>query len=68
MQAIVLAIVGIAITAGVYGVVALTVKADDFGLRLALAPHKLRYVRHNWLTAISLVLPALRIFRIFRII
>ena len=34
-QAIVLAIVGIGITAAVYGVVALIVKADDFGLALA---------------------------------
>ncbi|MGZ2484384.1 putative DNA repair protein MutK [Rhizobium pisi] len=34
-QALVLAIVGIAITAGVYGVVALIVKADDVGLWLA---------------------------------
>ena len=34
MQALVLALVGIAITAGVYGVVALIVKADDFGLWL----------------------------------
>ena len=34
-QAIVLAVVGIGITAAVYGVVALIVKADDFGLALA---------------------------------
>ncbi|WP_138469779.1 DUF808 domain-containing protein [Poseidonocella sp. HB161398] len=34
-QAIVLAAVGIAITAGVYGAVALIVKADDIGLHLA---------------------------------
>ena len=34
-QAIVLALVGIAITAGVYGVVALIVKLDDIGLHLA---------------------------------
>ncbi len=34
-QAIVLALVGIGITIGVYGVVALIVKADDFGLVLA---------------------------------
>jgi len=34
-QALVLASVGIAITAAVYGVVALIVKADDFGLMLA---------------------------------
>lgn len=34
-QAIVLAVVALAITGGVYGVVALIVKADDFGLYLA---------------------------------
>jgi len=34
-QAIILAVVGIGITAGVYGVVALIVKADDVGLALA---------------------------------
>jgi predicted DNA repair protein MutK len=34
-QGIVLALVGIAITIGVYGVVALIVKMDDFGLHLA---------------------------------
>lgn len=38
-QAIILAVVGVGITAGVYGVVALIVKADDVGLALArLAP------------------------------
>ena len=35
MQAVVLALVGIGITVAVYGVVALIVKADDFGLALA---------------------------------
>lgn len=35
IQAAVLAVVGIGITIGVYGVVALIVKADDFGLMLA---------------------------------
>jgi predicted DNA repair protein MutK len=34
-QGVVLAVVGIAITAGVYGVVALIVKMDDVGLRMA---------------------------------
>lgn len=34
-QAIILAVVGVGITAAVYGVVALIVKADDFGLALA---------------------------------
>jgi voltage-gated potassium channel len=38
----------------------------DFGLRFWLAPRKLRYLRHNVLTALSLVLPALRVFRVFR--
>lgn len=37
MQAIVLAVVAVGITLLVYGVVALLVKADDFGLRLAQA-------------------------------
>lgn len=39
----------------------------DFALRLLLAPRKLRYLRRNWLTAIALFLPALRIFRFARI-
>lgn len=38
----------------------------DFALRLALAPAKLRFLRRNWLTAISLVLPGLRFFRALR--
>jgi uncharacterized protein len=37
-QAITLAVVAVAITAGVYGVVALIVKADDVGLHLAQRP------------------------------
>lgn len=38
----------------------------DFALRLALAPSKLAYLRHNWLTVVSLLVPALRVFRAFR--
>ncbi len=38
----------------------------DFGVRLTLAPQRLRFLREHWLTAVSLTLPALRIFRIFR--
>lgn len=38
----------------------------DFLLRFVLAPRKLAYVRRNWLTAIALVLPALRVFRFVR--
>jgi len=39
----------------------------DFLLKLILAPKKFTYLKKNWLTAISLIIPALRIFRIFRI-
>jgi len=40
----------------------------DFLIKFFLAPHKLAFIKKNWLTAISLVIPALRIFRIFRVI
>ncbi|MEX0654309.1 MAG: ion transporter [Phycisphaeraceae bacterium] len=36
----------------------------DFLLRFALAPHKLRYLRRQWLTALSLAVPALRLLRV----
>ncbi|MEO0365200.1 MAG: DUF808 domain-containing protein [Pseudomonadota bacterium] len=39
-QALVLAVVGIGITIGVYGVVALIVKADDAGVAMAASPRK----------------------------
>jgi len=38
----------------------------DFAVKFALAPQKVAFLRRHWLTAISLLLPALRIFRIFR--
>lgn len=38
----------------------------DFGLSITLAPDKSDYLRRNWLTALSLLLPALRILRAFR--
>ena len=40
----------------------------NFVLEFILAPHKTVYLRKNWLTVISLLVPALRIFRIFRVI
>src|SRR5687768_10153572 len=40
----------------------------DFALKFTLAPHKLPYLRSNWLTAIALILPALRVFRIMRVV
>jgi voltage-gated potassium channel len=38
----------------------------DFAVKFALAPQKGAFLKGHWLTAISLLLPALRIFRIFR--
>lgn len=40
----------------------------DFMIKLLLAPAKGAFFRKNWLTAISLVIPALRLFRILRVI
>ncbi|MBI5667821.1 MAG: ion transporter [Chloroflexi bacterium] len=40
--------------------------ALDFVIEFIIAPDKRRYLRRNWLTAVSLVLPAFRIVRIFR--
>jgi len=40
----------------------------DFIFKFSLAPRKLAYLKSNWLTAIALLLPALRIFRIARFI
>jgi voltage-gated potassium channel len=40
----------------------------DFGIKFFLATSKLRFLKHNWLTAISLIIPALRVFRIFRFV
>ena len=38
----------------------------DFILELIIAPEKWHYLRRNWLTAVSLLLPALRVLRLFR--
>ncbi len=40
----------------------------DFVLRLVIAPHKLTYLKSNWLTAIALIVPAFRILRIVRVV
>ncbi len=39
----------------------------EFALRLLLAPNRLEYVKRNWLAALSLALPALRVVRIARV-
>jgi voltage-gated potassium channel len=35
----------------------------DFGVRFILAPRKLAYLKRNWLTGLSLIVPALRVLR-----
>lgn len=40
----------------------------EFSLKLLLAPRKAFYPRTNWLTAISLLLPALRTLRIVQVV
>lgn len=40
----------------------------DFVLEFTIAPRKVDYLKRSWLTAISLVLPALRVLRIVRVV
>lgn len=40
----------------------------DFSLRIILAPKKVRFLKHHWLVALSLALPALSILRLTRIL
>lgn len=40
----------------------------DFALRFTLAPKKLQYLKGNWLAVISLLVPALRVFRLARFV
>ncbi len=41
--------------------------ALDFAIKFVLAPNKIAYLKSNWLNAISLLVPALRIFRFARV-
>lgn len=52
----------------VFGTVIWVIFILDFTLKFALAPRKIPYLRNNWLTAIALMLPALRIFRFTRVL
>lgn len=51
------------ITLGIWGIFIV-----DFMIKFILAPKKLPFLKQNWLTAISLFIPALRVFRIFRFV
>ena len=52
----------------VIGTVIWVVFIVDFAVKFILAPRKLAYFKSNLLTAIALVLPALRVFRIARVL
>lgn len=39
----------------------------DFAVKFILAPVKTDYLKRNWLTAIALLIPALRVFRVVRV-
>jgi voltage-gated potassium channel len=47
-----------------FGTVIWIIFIFDFVLTFAIAPRKLAYLKNNWLSAIALLIPALRIFRI----
>ena len=51
---------------GVAGWLIWLIFAVDFVVRFALAASKSEYLKRNWLTALALVLPAVRIFRLAR--
>lgn len=40
----------------------------DFAVQFVLAPRKPEYLKRNWLVALSLIVPALRIFRIVHVV
>lgn len=40
----------------------------EFAIRFALAPEKGPFLKRNWLTAIALIIPALRLFRAFAVL
>lgn len=52
----------------VLGTVIWAIFIAEFALRLALAPRRLSFVARNWLTVLSLLLPALRLFRALRLL
>jgi voltage-gated potassium channel len=51
----------------IFGTIIWVIFILDFSLKFVLAPDKTDYLKSNWLTALSLLVPALRVFRIFRL-
>jgi len=52
---------------GLAGTIIWIIFIVDFALKFLLAPDKTDYLKASWLTALSLIVPALRVFRIFRV-
>lgn len=52
----------------VFGTAIWAVFVLEFGIRFALAPEKLPFLRANWLTVLSLLAPALRMVRALRVL
>ncbi len=52
----------------VFGTAIWAVFVLEFGIRFALAPEKLVFLRANWLTVLSLLAPALRMVRALRVL
>ncbi|MDQ2690432.1 MAG: ion transporter [Chloroflexota bacterium] len=61
-------ILGESLAFEVIGTIIWVIFIIHFIVEFILAPRKLPYLRKNWLTALSLLVPALRIFRIFRVV
>lgn len=61
-------ILGESLAFEVIGTVIWVIFIVHFAVEIILAPRKGTYLRNNWLTALSLLIPALRIFRIFRVV
>jgi voltage-gated potassium channel len=52
----------------VFGIAIWVVFILEFAVRFAVAPEKLPFLRRNWLTILSLAVPALRLFRGLRVL
>lgn len=59
---------GLSLALETAGTVIWVIFIADFTLRLALASEKCVYIRRNWITAISLLVPAVRVFRVARLV
>ena len=52
---------------GIIGTIIWVIFILDFVIEFVLAPHKVVYLKRNWLIAMALLIPALRLFRAVRV-